>query len=107
MEKLWLIIGLLRRRLWDYPTSIGIFSVFIAYQLYRFSFTHAGSLLLITMLDVAIIVLTLHEYRFLRKDQKRAPRSAKAIRTHREARAGQPGRHASSVAEIAGTQAHG
>ncbi|MCA8024794.1 DUF2127 domain-containing protein [Burkholderia cepacia] len=71
--KLWLIIGLLRQRLWYYSTSIGIFGVFIAYQLYRFSFTHAGSLLLITMLDVAIIVLTLHEYRFLRKEKKTCP----------------------------------
>ncbi|MDN7444297.1 DUF2127 domain-containing protein [Burkholderia cepacia] len=70
--KLWLIIGLLRQRLWYYPTSIGIFGVFIGYQPYRFSFTHAGSLLLVTMLGVAITVLTLHEYRFLRKEQKRA-----------------------------------
>ncbi|MCA7982903.1 DUF2127 domain-containing protein [Burkholderia vietnamiensis] len=70
---LWLIIALLWHRLWYYPTSIGIFGVFIAYQRYRFSFFHAGSLLLITMLDVAIIGLTLHEYRFLRKE-KNAPR---------------------------------
>src|SRR6516225_126299 len=39
--KLWLIIGLLRQKLWYYPTAILVFSLFIVYQLYRFSFTHS------------------------------------------------------------------
>lgn len=64
--KLWLIAGLLRERLWYYPTAIVVFALFIVYQLYRFSFTHSVLLLVITALDVVIIGLTLHEYRYLR-----------------------------------------
>jgi len=65
--KLWLILGLLREKLWYYPTAMIIFGLFIAYQLYRFSFTHSVLLLLITVLDVVIIALTWHEYRYMRR----------------------------------------
>ncbi len=64
--KLWLIIGLLRERLWYYPIALIVFGLFILYQLYRFSFTHSLSLLLITAVDVVVIGLTWHEYRYLR-----------------------------------------
>jgi uncharacterized membrane protein len=65
--KLWLIIGLLRQKLWYYPTAILVFSLFIVYQLYRFSFTHSVWLLLITGVDVIVITLTWHEYKYLRR----------------------------------------
>ncbi len=64
--KMFLIVGLLRKKLWYYPTAIVVFGLFIAYQLYRFSFTHSPWLLLITILDIAVIWLTWHEYRYLR-----------------------------------------
>ncbi|WP_033366568.1 DUF2127 domain-containing protein [Bordetella sp. FB-8] len=63
--KLWLIVGLLRERLWFFPVSIAVFGLFIAYQLYRYSFTHSIWLLLITVLDVAVIAITRQEYRYL------------------------------------------
>ena len=63
--KLWLIIGLLRKRLWYYPVAIVVFALFIVYQLYRYSFTHSVWLLLLTALDVIVIALTWHEYRYL------------------------------------------
>ncbi|MEJ2433706.1 MAG: DUF2127 domain-containing protein [Pseudolabrys sp.] len=65
--KLWLIIGLLRERLWYYPTALVVFALFIVYQLYRFSHTHSPFLLFITALDLIVIVLTWHEYRYLRR----------------------------------------
>ncbi|MPW23411.1 DUF2127 domain-containing protein [Paraburkholderia sp. CNPSo 3157] len=65
--KLWLIVGLLRERLWYFPVSIAVFGLFIVYQVYRFTFTHSGWLLLITALDIVIIALTWHEYRYLRR----------------------------------------
>lgn len=68
--KLWLIVGLLREKLGYFPVSIGVFGLFIAYQVYRFTFTHSIWLLLLTLLDVAIIALTWHEYRHLRNDRK-------------------------------------
>jgi uncharacterized membrane protein len=63
--KLWLIVGLLRRRIWYYPVALIVFGLFIFYQLYRFSFTHSLWLLVITMVDVVVIGLTWHEYRYL------------------------------------------
>lgn len=64
--KLWLIIGLLRQRLWYYPIAMAAFALFIAYQLYRFTFTHSVWLLLVTALDIIVIGLTWREYLYLR-----------------------------------------
>ena len=65
--KLWLIIGLWQKKLGYYPASIAVFSLFIFYQLYRYSFTHSLSLLLITILDGVVIGLTWFEYQHLRR----------------------------------------
>jgi len=65
--KLWLIVGLLLEKLWYYPTAMVVFGLFIVYQLYRFSYTHSIFLLLITALDLVVIVLTWHEYKYLRR----------------------------------------
>lgn len=65
--KLWLIGGLLRQKLWYYPLALGAFALFIVYQLYRFDTTHAWPLLVVTVIDIAVIALTWHEYRFLRR----------------------------------------
>src|SRR5260221_8606822 len=65
--KLLLIIGLLSRKLWCYPSAIVVFGLFIVYQLYRFSYTHSFWLLFITILDAVIICLTWHEWKFLQR----------------------------------------
>lgn len=65
--KLWLVVGLLRKRLWYYPTAIAVFGAFIAYQLYRFTFTHSAWLVIVTIVDAIVILLSVHEYRFLRR----------------------------------------
>jgi uncharacterized membrane protein len=65
--KIFLVWGLLRNKLWAYPAAIGFLVVFIGYQLYRYSHTHAIGLLLLTGLDVGIILLTWHEYRYVLK----------------------------------------
>lgn len=64
--KLWLVIGLLRERLWYYPLALAAFLLFVAYQLYRFADTHSPWLLFVTVVDLVVIVLTWHEYRLLR-----------------------------------------
>lgn len=69
--KLWLILGLLREKLWYYPTAMIIFGLFIVYQLYRFSFAHSEFLLLITVVDVVVIALTIHEFSYLRRHLSR------------------------------------
>lgn len=68
--KLWLVIGLLRNKLWYYPTAMIFFGLFIIYQVYRFTFTHSILLMFITILDIAIIILTWHEYRYLSKESR-------------------------------------
>ena len=62
-----LVIGLLREKLWAYPASFLVFSAFIAYQLYRYSFTHDAGLILLSIFDVFVIALAIHEYRLLRR----------------------------------------
>ena len=62
-----LVVGLLREKLWAYPASFAVFGAFIAYQLYRFSFTHDVGLILLSIFDLFVIYLAVHEYRLLRK----------------------------------------
>lgn len=64
--KLWLIIGLWRKKSGYYPAAIAIFGLFIIYQVYRYSFTHSPLLLFITALDAIVIGLTWIEYQNLR-----------------------------------------
>lgn len=61
--KLWLILGLLRGKLWYYPLAIGVFGLFIVYQLYRFTLSHSLWLVMLTVVDVVVIALTWQEYR--------------------------------------------
>lgn len=65
--KMFLIVGLLREKLWYYPAAIIVFGLFIIYQLYRFHFTHSLWLLLITVIDVFVIALTWHEWKYLHR----------------------------------------
>jgi len=62
-----LVVGLLREKLWAYPASFAVFGAFIAYQLYRYSFTHDIALILLSIFDLFVIYLAVHEYRLLRK----------------------------------------
>jgi uncharacterized membrane protein len=62
-----LVAGLLREKLWAYPASFAVFGAFIAYQLYRYSYTHEVGLILLSVFDLFVIALAVHEYRLLRK----------------------------------------
>ena len=65
--KLALVIGLLRNRLWAYPASLVALGLFIAYQLYRYAYTHGVGLIVLTVFDVAVMWLIWHEYRLARR----------------------------------------
>lgn len=65
--KLFLVVGLLRKKLWAYPVSLVVMTLFIVYQLYRFSYTHSIGLIALTVLDLIVIGLIWHEYRLLRR----------------------------------------
>lgn len=57
-----LVAALLLRIRWAYPAAILAFSVFIVYQLYRYSHTHSPALLALSVADVVVIALTWLEY---------------------------------------------
>lgn len=61
--KFFVIWGLYKKKMWAYPTSLVVFTLFILYQLYRYTFTHSIWLLLFTAFDVIVILLTIHEWR--------------------------------------------
>lgn len=65
--KVILVVGLLRGKLIAYPASLIALAGFIAYQLYRYSFTHSIGLLILTMFDLAVMILVWHEWRLLRR----------------------------------------
>jgi len=64
--KIFLVISLYRRRLWAYPTAIAVFALFIFYQLYRFGLTHSFFLIILSLFDVVVILLTFMEYKRLK-----------------------------------------
>ncbi|MEO5613115.1 MAG: DUF2127 domain-containing protein [Sphingomicrobium sp.] len=64
--KLALVAGLLMNKLWAYPASLAVMTLFIAYQLYRFTFTHSPGLIALTLFDLVVIALIWHEYRLIR-----------------------------------------
>jgi uncharacterized membrane protein len=61
------VLGLLTKRLWSYPVSLAVLGLFVSYQLYRFSLTHGPGLIVLTVLDLLVMALTWHEYRFMRR----------------------------------------
>lgn len=65
--KLFLVVGLLRNKLWAYPMAIIVFILFVIYQVYRYSFTHSLFLIFLTIFDIIIIWLTWHEYRYYKR----------------------------------------
>ncbi|HEU5068113.1 MAG TPA: DUF2127 domain-containing protein [Sphingomicrobium sp.] len=66
LVKLVVVAGLLREKLWAYPASFVVFGAFIAYQLYRYSYTHDVSLILLSIFDLFVIALAVHEYRLVK-----------------------------------------
>ncbi len=65
--KVFLVIGLLKNKLWAYPASLFVFGLFIVYQLYRYSYTHGIGLIVLTVFDVIVMGLIWHEYRLVRR----------------------------------------
>jgi uncharacterized membrane protein len=62
-----LVAGLLARKLWSYPVSVAVLGIFILYQSYQFFLSYSWWIFGVTILDIVVILLTLHEYRYLKK----------------------------------------
>ncbi|MEP6563571.1 MAG: DUF2127 domain-containing protein [Mesorhizobium sp.] len=69
LVKVALVIGLLRNKLWAYPASLVVLSLFIVYQLYRFSYTNSVGLIVLTVFDLIVMWLIWHEYRFIQRHE--------------------------------------
>ena len=63
LVKLVLVIALLTNRLWAYPWMITVLLVFIAYQVYRLITSPSAGMLILTIFDLVVTVLTVIEYR--------------------------------------------
>jgi uncharacterized membrane protein len=64
-----LVVGLLKKKLWAYPSSMIVFSFFILYQLVRFISTHSMWLIVLTILDIVVLWLIWHEYKFIKRQK--------------------------------------
>lgn len=64
-----LIALLWHKRLWAYPLTIVSLVLFIAYQIYRYSIHASASLLVLTVFDIVMIVLTYMEYKRMKKQR--------------------------------------
>lgn len=66
LVKAGLAAGLLRGKLWAYPTALIILGLFLGYQIYRLSHTHSLGLGLVSLLDAVILILIWRDYRYLK-----------------------------------------
>lgn len=64
-----LVFLLCRKKLWAYPLTIVSLFLFIAYQIYRYTIHASVSLLLLTIFDIVMIVLTFIEYRKIKSQR--------------------------------------
>ncbi len=62
--KLFLVIGLLKERLWSYPSSAAVFTMFVIYQIYETLVAPSLFIDALTAFDIVLILLILHEYRY-------------------------------------------
>ncbi|MDA8089958.1 MAG: DUF2127 domain-containing protein [Nitrospiraceae bacterium] len=65
--KIALVLSLWRRKLWAYPAAIVFFILFIIYQMYRYTHHHSAWLILLSILDVIVVMLTWMEYGNLKR----------------------------------------
>ena len=60
--KVTLVVAVLKGKLWAYPWMIGFLMLFTGYQIYRLTYTFSIGLMLLTVFDIFIIILTWLEY---------------------------------------------
>ena len=65
--KLGLLTGLWYEKIKLYPITIGIFVLFIVYQVYKYTISPSGWLIYLTILDLIFIGLAVLEYRHLKE----------------------------------------
>ena len=61
-----IVAGLLLGKRWSYHATFIVLTLFIAYQLYRYSYTHDIGLVAISIIDLIVMVLAWNEYRLFK-----------------------------------------
>lgn len=56
------VVALLAKKTWAHPASMVVLTGFVAYQMDRFRFSHAPSLLVLSLFDVIVIGLVWREW---------------------------------------------
>ena len=62
-----LMAGLLRNKLWAYPSTIVVLALFITYQMVRYLNTHSILLIFLSIFDAFVVWLVWHEYKRLQQ----------------------------------------
>ena len=65
--KLGLVSSLWMKKIKAYPIAIGIFFLFVIYQIYKYILSPSIILIILSLLDIFIIILTYIEYKHLKK----------------------------------------
>lgn len=71
--KLFLVIALLRNKLWGYPAAMVVFGGFIGYQIYLLTLYGGVGLIALTIFDAIVILLIWLEYRAV-KSHRTSPK---------------------------------
>jgi uncharacterized membrane protein len=66
--KLILVFLLWRKKLWAYPLTVVSLILFIMYQTYRYTIDHSMLLIVLTVFDLIMILLTLMEYKSMKNN---------------------------------------
>jgi uncharacterized membrane protein len=67
---MFLVISLLKKKMWAYPLSLVIFGAFAIYEAWQVYFTHSPFLAAFTIFDLAVIWLIWKEYRYMRRKHR-------------------------------------
>jgi uncharacterized membrane protein len=65
--KLFLIIGLIKKKLWAYYAFIVILGIFVIYQTYRYAHTYSLLLLIFTLFDILLCWLAWKESKIIKR----------------------------------------
>jgi uncharacterized membrane protein len=57
-----LVVALWFNKMWAYPVTLVVFGGFMIYQMFRYTHTHAFSLVMLTIFDAVVVWLTWQEW---------------------------------------------
>lgn len=60
--KVFLVVGLLKNKLWAYPAALAVLGLFMLYQTYQYYNTHSLVMLGLTIFDAVVVWLIWREY---------------------------------------------